>query len=184
MKIRNILPLFVAFLTVTFSTANAGVLVEPLIGYNFGTDVETSTKNYDGSGAALGARLGYQNLGFQLGVDYLRSAIDLDSNDFSEDLTMSEWAGFIGFEFPILLRVYAGYIFSASGETESAGQTVEFTEGSGTKLGVGFTGLPFVVLNLEYRAGTFDAIKTVGPEIKQETDYNSYLLSLSLPLNL
>lgn len=159
----------------------ASLLVEPVLGFNLGTDLDIENQDYSGSGAAFGGRLGYQQLGFQLGVDYLRSSIDLDDNDFDKDVTMSEWAGFVGFEFPILLRVYAGYIFSSQGESKSDGTTTKFNDGTGTKLGVGFTGLPFVDINFEYRKVKFDEFKA-GP-IKTDADYQTYMVSLSVPLN-
>src|SRR5690606_12288700 len=104
-----------------------------------------------GNGGAYGGRLGYQNLGFQLAIDYLNSTIDMGDDDIKSDLKTSEWAAFVGFEFPILFRVYAGYIFSANGETEDANGELDLNKGSGTKVGVGFTGLPFIDINFEYR---------------------------------
>lgn len=164
----------------------AALLVEPVVGFNLGSKLEfDGGESYSGgSGAAFGGRLGYQQLGFQLGVDYLRSGLNMDDNDFDKDVTMSEWAGFIGFEFPILLRVYAGYIFAATGETEYNNVDLELKKGSGTKVGLGFTGLPFVDINLEFRQGTFDEYKLGNATVDDKTDYQSYLISLSLPFNL
>lgn len=164
----------------------AALLIEPVVGYNLGSKLEFEGGNSysGGSGAAFGGRLGYQQLGFQLGVDYLNSTLDMDDNDIGKDVKMSEWAGFIGFEFPILLRVYAGYIFSATGDSELNGADLELKKGSGTKVGLGFTGLPFVDINLEFRQGTFDEAKLGSATIDDKTDYQSYLISLSLPFNL
>lgn len=159
----------------------AALLVEPVLGYNLGTDLDIDSDEYSGNGAAFGGRLGYQQLGFQIGLDYLRSSLDMDDSDFDENLTTSEWAGFVGFEFPILVRVYAGYIFSAKGESENNNVDLEFNDGTGTKLGVGFTGLPFVDINFEYRKVEFDEFKA-GP-FKTDADYQTYMVSLSLPFN-
>ena len=38
-----------------------------------------------------------------------------DDNKFKT----SEFGGFIGYEFPVLLRVYAGFVFSGTGEDVS-----------------------------------------------------------------
>jgi hypothetical protein len=167
------------------SYSQASVLIEPVIGYNLATKLELPAENYSGgSGAAIGGRLGYQYLGLQLGLDYLRSSIDMDDNDFDDNVKLHEWAAFAGFEFPVLFRVYAGYIFSAEGETENAiGQTVKFEDGTGMKLGVGFTGLPFIDINFEFRKGTFDKIKGGGLTSSDDTDYSTYMIALSAPFN-
>lgn len=189
MKLKN-LTLALALILSTFSTAKAALLIEPVLGYNLGTKVDVSdVKEYSGGkGVAYGGRLGYQNFGFQLGVDYLASTIDMGSNRFKEDLKTSEWAGFVGFEFPILLRVYAGYIFSGTGETDwqMAGltQELELKGGTGPKFGVGFTVLPFLDINVEYRSVSYDERKWGGVKLANDVDYNTYLLSISLPFTI
>lgn len=166
--------------------AKAGVLIEPVLGYSF-KSFEVDDPDFSeekGSGASYGGRLGYQNFGFQLGLDYLRSSISMNDNDFKKDLTTSEWAAFAGFEFPILLRVYAGYIFSANAETEVVGgEKLKLQDGTGMKLGVGFTGLPFVDINFEYRKGTYTKIK-MGGSADIDTDFNAFMVGVSLPFVL
>ena len=175
-------------LLILTSTSQAAVLIEPVVGYNFGSKFTigegSDTDSYSGgSGPSFGGRLGYQQLGFQLGLDYLKSSIDMDDNDFDKNIDMSEWAAFVGFEFPIMLRVYAGYIFSATGETEATSDIkVEMSKGSGYKAGLGFTGLPFIDINFEYRAGTFDEIEYAGTESDDTADYKSIMLGLSIPI--
>jgi hypothetical protein len=83
---------------------------------------------------------------------------------------------FVSYEFPILLRVYATYILSSKADT---GQPADI-EGSGMKLGVGWTGLPFVVINLEMTNRTFDEYD--GQPLTNEIDLNTYALVVSLPL--
>ncbi len=181
---KHFLSLF-AFTVLFFAnTARADILIEPVVGYNFNAvaDFEDGERYSGGTGPSFGGRLGYQNLGLQLGVDYLNSSLDMDDEDFDKNIDTSEWAAFVGFKFPILLRVYAGYIFSATGETEDAANNeYEFSKGSGYKAGIGFTGLPFININLEYRTGTFDEIKIDGDESDSTADYQSIMLGLSLP---
>jgi hypothetical protein len=184
---KGIIQTFLLIILVTFvSRTNAGVLIEPVVGYNLGTsfDVENSDEYTGGTGLAYGARLGYQQLGLQLGLDYLNSSVDMNDDDFDKNVDMSEWAAFVGFEFPILFRVYAGYIFSASGTTELGGADIELNKGSGTKVGVGFTGLPFVDLNIEYRTGSFKEYDSGNTTFDDKTSYKSIMLSASLPFNL
>ena len=183
MKFAQLFILVLAFFMV--KPAQAGLLIEPVLGYSMGKiEVDTPDSSEEkGNGLSWGGRLGYQNLGFQLGIDYLRTSYNMKDNDFKEDLVASEWALFGGFEFPILLRVYAGYIFSAQGETEFAGnQKVKFNDGTGMKLGVGFTGLPFVDINVEYRKGTYSELKGAGlPSNNVDTDFSAIMLGVSLP---
>lgn len=185
MKVLQLFILVLAFLII--KPANAGLLVEPIVGFSnskFETDTPGSSEE-KGTGLSYGGRLGYQNLGFQLGLDYLHSNINVDDDNYSP-VQASEWGGFVGFEFPVLLRVYAGYIFSATGESElkvaGTKNDLEFTDGSGMKVGVGFTGLPFVDINVEYRKGTFGEYKLGGTKQDVDTDYSAYMISLSLPL--
>lgn len=189
MKIAQLFILILAFLVI--KPASAGLLLEPVLGYSVLNKFELDapdTSSEKGSGPSIGARLGYQNLGFQLGLDYLRSSYSMEDNDFKEDLVSSEIAGFVGFEFPILLRVYAGYIFAGNAETEAevlgTKVDVEYKDASGMKLGVGFTGLPFVDINFEYRKGEFSEAKFGSDKVDEKTNFSAYMISLSLPFVL
>lgn len=173
--------------------AKAALLIEPVVGYNMGTKIEVDdVKNYSGgSGPSFGGRLGYQNFGFQIGLDYLNSNINPDHDDFDSNIKMNEWAAFVGFEFPVLLRAYAGYIFSASGQSTkydvhagAGNQKLELDGGSGMKVGVGFTVLPFLDINFEVRQGTFDDNKLGGTSIDNKVKYSTYMLGISLPFTI
>jgi hypothetical protein len=188
MKLIQLFILIIAFFML--GPARAGVLIEPLVGYNLGK-FEINVPNSEEekfNGASYGGRLGYQQLGFQLGLDYLHSSVSVDDNDYKENLSVSEFAAFVGFEFPALIRVYAGYIFSAMGEaqadfgTGSGKETLKFSDGTGLKAGIGFTALPFLDINFEYRKGTFGSYKQ-GSTAKQDldTDYNAFMVGISLP---
>lgn len=187
MKFAQLFILILAFLFI--NQASAGVLVEPVLGYSF-SKVQVSDTGFSeekASGPSFGGRLGYQNLGFQLGVDYLQSNLDVDDNDYSS-LKTKEWAGFIGFEFPVLLRVYAGYIFSALGDTKydsgSGNQKLKLQDGSGAKFGLGFTGLPFIDINFEYRKGSFGEYKYQGSTHDKDMDFEAFMVGVSLPFVL
>ena len=181
-------------LVLGYSTqSQAALLIEPVVGFNVGTkfdlkfdDSPAFNENYSGGkGGAFGGRLGYQNFGFQLGLDYLKSSIDMSTSDIKNNVSLSEWAGFVGYEFPLFLRVYAGYIFSANGSYKNAAsQSVDLSKGTGSKLGVGFTGLPFVDINFEYRTGTLNQMSFDGTDYDTETKYSSLMLGLSVPFTL
>lgn len=185
MKFAQLFILVLAFLVI--KPAQAGLLLEPVLGYSlskFEIDQANSSEE-KANGPSLGGRIGYQNLGFQLGLDYLRSNLSVDENDFKEDLVTSEFAGFVGFEFPILLRVYAGYIFMANAEADidvGAGkQSFELNDGKGLKLGVGFTVLPFLDINVEYRKGTYSELKIGSAKTDVDTDFSAVMVGVSLP---
>ena len=168
--------------------AKAEILIEPLVGYNLATSIDIDGQdNYTGgSGLGFGGRLGYQKLGFQLGLDYLHSDIDLNDDDFGKNVSMNEFAAFAGFEFPLLVRIYAGYIFSATGDSSyyddfGMRKDLELSGGTGSKFGIGFTGLPFLCINLEYRRGKFDEYDLGNTTVGEDVTYSSYLLSLSVP---
>lgn len=181
---KSIFKLVALVLVLVTSTAQAGLLVEPIIGLNVNHKLEPKSDSYSGLGGAYGGRLGFQNYGFQLGLDYLASSTDLDDKDFKNNFKSQDWAAFVGFEFPILVRVYAGYIFSATGDVNlTGGGKAKMTDGTGTKIGVGFTGLPFLDINVEYRRGSYDSVK-VGGVKTGSADFSATMLSVSLPLNL
>jgi hypothetical protein len=171
------------FIFIFSISAQAALLIEPAAGFNIGSKFafEDGSDYTGGNGLSYGGRLGYQNFGLQLGLDYLKSSIDMSDDDLDKNVEMSEWGAFAGFKFPILLRVYAGYIFSATGTTKSAGADIDLDKGSGYKAGIGFTGLPFVNINLEYRAGSFSEWKSGGVTNEKAVDYSSIMLGLSLP---
>ncbi len=195
---------FLGFLLISFvfvaSQARADLLIEPVVGYSMGINGEfakgkvsgggTTTKDSfsGGSGGSFGGRLGFQKLGFQIGADYLHSSINPDDKALKGNLSFDEWAGFVGFEFPILLRVYGGYIFSAEGQGKyvSAGTTQKLTlkDGSGVKAGLGFTLLPFLDINLEYRHGTFGEWKAGSTKVTGDVNYSVYMIGLSLPFTI
>jgi hypothetical protein len=159
----------------------AAILVEPLIGQSFSSRIGDE----GGSGLSYGAHLGYQSDGgFQVGLDYLKSSIQLkDETVWNNKIDMTETGAFIGYKTDIF-KLYLGYIFSASADTKVIdGQKVAFEKGSGRKIGVGFTGFKYVHINLEYRYGKFDDIKLSGVSYGDDK-YSSMLLSLSIPITL
>lgn len=180
MKFAQLFILILAFFVIR--PAEAGFLIEPVVGFSFSKFEPKDTKEYKTNGINYGGRIGYQNMGFQLGLDYLAGSEYVDSSHFKKSYNHTEWAAFAGFEFPVLFRVYAGYIFAADGDTKhkTTGK-VKFDDGSGVKLGVGYTGLPFVDINFEYRSGTYDKTKTGGLNVGK-TDFSGFMLGLSLPL--
>jgi opacity protein-like surface antigen len=182
-----------AALLVTFvcASAQASLYVEPYLGYRVSGSgkqkVLGSEDKYDFKGPVMGTRLGYGILGFSAGLEYSLSSFDLEE-DFGTK-TKYETDGrdigvFASFELPILFRVWATYHFSSQWKVKDGASKDKF-KGNGFSLGAGYTGLPFVVLNLELKKLTFDEIAgvdlpTAGIDKFESTEI---ILSVSLPLN-
>lgn len=166
----------VLFLILLFAqSAFASLLVEPYLGLNWVNkyDIDGGKTYNTGPGIAYGGRLGLQKAGFQLGLDYMKTSSDMSNNDFKRNVTTTETGVFAGYRFPILIRVYAEYIFSASGDTKIKDSSEDLKRGTGGKVGVGFTLLPFLDLNLDYRKISF-----------RDEDLGSFMASVSFPFDL
>lgn len=152
--------------------AQAGVLIEPYLGYEFG---KTSDPDGKTTGTVLGARLAYTLPAFVwLGLDAtmgVSETFDPDTGS-SRDGNRETVSAVVGVDLPVLLRVWAAYGFHNKFKTDSG---ADF-EGKNMKLGVGFTGLPFISINFEYIKDEFDEPSPL--DMKAEM----YMLSVSLPL--
>jgi len=198
MKTLKIGLLAVVMMTLMSTNSQAALLIEPHIGYNVsgtgdftwgGQKVET-----DYSGAQYGLRAGWQYLGFMLGMDYTMSnpEVEFSAQGQTEknDMKNKELGVFAGYNLPILLRGWVGYYFNVKSEADNNGSFNKGDEFSGNtmELGVGFTGLPLVSLNLMYRNVTLDEIKTSAGTLKlsgnQEIKNSEIVFGVSIPFTL
>ena len=163
------------FIFISFSTANASLLIDPYVGVGLlktTFDVNSLDNTDDGKLNALGARLGYQFFLVSAGVDYSKGS--------DEDSEFTNTSFFVGVDLPILLRVWAEYFISSDLDIDEDNlDSPIFLDG--TSLGVGFTGLPFISLNLELQNLNYES-KIAGNKFDLNTA--AYLFSVSLPLNL
>lgn len=172
---KIIIPLFSLMLLTYSAVSQAGLLIEPVLGYNFSSKTSTENKNYNGGdGVGYGGRLGYTTGGFQLGFDYLKSELTMGSNDFERDITEEDLGLFLGYKLPALFKFYGAYIFSSTGDTKINNLGENLENGTGFKLGVGCTIIPFLDVNLDYRKVGFN----------KDIAIDSMFLSVSLPFNL
>lgn len=178
MKLNNKLRIVILGLMLSLNSI-AGISIEPLVGYNLATelDVGGGGKNYNGGdGFGYGGKLGYEmdkSRGFSGGLDYLRSDIDMSSSDIDSNVTSDEWGVYVGYKMAVLFKFYGEYIFSASGDTEIESRNRNLSSGTGWKLGVGSTIIPFIDMNLDYREISYDKI-----------DFSAVMFSLSWPIHL
>lgn len=164
------------------SKAFAGFLIDPYIGTGSfvgtfdaanavaeGNDVDDAEESL----SATGARLGYSFLLLSAGIDYQMATVDGESQ--------TNTSAFVGFDLPILLRFWAEYFLTSTYEFDDD-YDVTFKDGYG--LGIGFTGLPFVSLNLEAQYLNYELEADVaGNALKYDFATVSYLFSVSLPLD-
>ncbi len=175
------LKLAIAALAATLSMSSfAGFMIEPYAG--FGTyattldaaafeDAEASGETY----TSVGARAGYSLLLFSGGLDLEMMA--------TGDGNINNTAFWVGVDLPVLLRFYGKYIFSSSFDYDNDdASSVDLEFDSGYAVGVGFTGLPFVVINLEVSALNYTFENPLNTS--QDVDFGvaATALTVSLPL--
>ncbi|WP_347359660.1 hypothetical protein [Bdellovibrio sp.] len=159
------------------SVSHADILIEPYLGYELGKTTDPDGKL---TGSQLGLRLAYKTpLMLWVGADYTlgNGEVDPDDNNLSKETAKrSTLSGVVGIDFPILLRAWVGVGLTNELKVDNAGTF----KGKNVKLGVGFTGLPFVSLNLEYVKDTWD--KLDSNSLLTDAQNESYVFSVSLPL--
>ncbi len=164
------------------ASVSQAIYIEPYLGiYGVGTSKMTlpSVKDSELTGSlGLGLRFGYSLMGIAFGVDYDTSTIDSkDTGGTTIKVKTNNLGVFASVDVPVLpVRAYATYVLDAKNTPD--GSTSDF-KGKGFKIGAGFTGLPFVVINLDYYMIKYDDVAGVTSDL----DSKMAVLSVSLPLN-
>lgn len=155
-KVTAKLGLVLAALLLSLSiakTASAEIYLEPYLGYTAGK-WEKGTDEAKYRGPNYGLRAGYSMLGFAIGAEYGVGNYNDDASAGNR-MTNTDIGLFAGFEFPILVRVYATYFPKSKAKFDGT-STGETFDGRGLKFGLGFTALPFLAINLEYQTNTYN----------------------------
>ena len=101
--------LLITMLVFTIGQANAAFMLEPYAG------TYVSTEDEDGNavtGLNYGARVGFQNIGLMLGLDYQLATPSVADSDY--EYSMSNYGLFVGYSFPIMLRIWATYVLNGT----------------------------------------------------------------------
>jgi hypothetical protein len=167
----------IGLMVLPLTFVHADLLIEPIVGIHMGGKDGQAPNRDKFTGNGYGARIGVQKLGLMAGIDYQSHGITIKDNP-TEDASMTETSLFVGYDAPILFRVWAAYLLS--GEVKYKGGTGKDTDGSGFKVGVGLKLIPLLSLNLEYRK--YEYAKNNGNKIDPVSENNSMFLSVSLPL--
>ncbi len=186
--------------------ALASVLIEPYVGYSLGgkIDLKETSQKYDYSGMNYGGRLGVDYLGLMGGFAYDHgsytatykepsSSIDL-LKSLNESLD-SEWSVnsygvFVGYNFPILFRVWGTYFLSADWKaTKDGGGEFKDNKMKSTayELGFGYKILPILSLNLQYRVADISKKEysdgSTEPDNYKKASTKSGIVSISVPIS-
>lgn len=159
-------------------SANAGLLLEPYFSYKMSGSASFAP-GASITGNELGARVGYDFLGFAVGVDSTLSGKYSYSSGLTAGSTPKNIGLFASFTFPILVRGYFTYIANAK-ESISGGEY----SGTGTKIGVQFTGLPFVAIGLETVSLSYKDLSAAGVTTSVSETGTHTNLALSMPFSL
>lgn len=163
--------------------SRASLLIEPYFGSHLNSTAEIGSEDGDATGTAMGARLGYQNLGLMLGLNLKKGSFKLKGDSSSADYNYTQYGAFIGYDFPILLRVWGEFLIGGS-STSDDDSKAEYTTITGTQLGIGYKLMPFVSLNLEIGTSKWDDYEYDGTAINSSVDLSTYFLSISFPITL
>ena len=163
--------------------AQAAFLLEPFAGMNFNSTAELNGTDADVTGTSVGARIGFQNMGLMLGLDGRRNSWNFETDTTDSDYTFSQLGFFVGYDFPMMLRIWGNYVFSYEG-TNDDDSDIKLKEGSGMVFGIGYKVVPFVSLNFEISNLETKKLDNGTSESNYDADYSTYLLSVSFPLSL
>lgn len=185
----------VLFVIAIATQAQARIMLEPYLGYEMDSKLKLESSGTDiggkTSGTTLGARVAYAlPTMVWFGVDYSLTKDAKFKGNFSSDdgkVDRSNLYVDVGVDLPVLARVWAGYgiMNSSKYKFDSGGETT-LKDGTAIKLGVGFTALPLVSINVEvtsqdyknYESGSFSGSVGDAWETHKET---GLLLSVSAP---
>lgn len=180
------------------SAAHAGIMIEPYLGYGFGNidykAVGGTTEYTDKlSGTGLGLRLGYQFFLPWVALDYTmisgkgKSGVaGADDYDYSGD----SLGAVVGVDLPVMFRFWAGYGFTNNFTQKGTGGASDSKlKGTYTKLGVGWTVLPILSINLEYQMNDWKKGDSGAGEANISDSYSTFkhnttMLSVSAPFDL
>lgn len=175
--------------------SQAGVLVEPFVGYDQEKTEATPTVGSDftvtNKGLNYGARLGYRfSQGLWLAGEYTLGHGDSESSQAgasSSTYTKSIAGAVIGYDVN-RFRFWGGYGFSAKSTVKDDSGETDFT-GTVLKVGAGYKALNRLSLNLEYVIPKFNEFEAGGIKgdistVFSKFDSSAVSLSLSFPFDL
>ena len=163
----------IAFLLISIQ-AQAGILIDPYVGYIVSGDASGESVK----GNEMGARLGWTMLGFGIGVDAVLAGTY--NYETSGDFKPSGAGVFVSYTFPILVRGYVAY----SPGMKLKGDPSTTVTGNATKVGVQYTGFPFIALGVETLSYSTTEVEIGGVTSSATGTQSQTRLAVSVPFNL
>ncbi|MES2857126.1 MAG: hypothetical protein V4692_14755 [Bdellovibrionota bacterium] len=172
---------FVALCMLVANQAKAALLIEPYVGYGMGkaegilmTNISSYNDSYVTTATMFGGRVGIAIPLLFVAADYSMMTGTAKNGVLSYNISGTTIGAIAGVSIPFL-RVWAGYNFSKTFK--------EITEakGKGLRAGIGFTGLPFISINLEYMTTTYEK-SSLQTAATGDANDSFALLSISLPM--
>ena len=188
---------FILAFSLSANVSLASLHVEPIIGYSFGVSEHNESSDlieYFYHSSELGARVGWSYLGAHLGAEcFIKLPFKKDNTSgngsINFDNVISRYlGGFAEYHLPLLFIIRGRVIISTQFEVENGNNKGDIYFGNGYGVGVGFTGLPLVVLNIDYRKYEFDefedATTSTTSGLDEKFKGHEVLFSASIPLDL
>ncbi|MBP9674868.1 MAG: hypothetical protein KBD63_07195 [Bacteriovoracaceae bacterium] len=180
-------------LLLTSSLSHAvGILLDPSLGYLLGNTNELNAdRSYNGINLGIKAAATFEftpKFFVFGGLDGTYGSTNREAGGGFSEASYDEknFGLVVGLMTPFMLRGWATYIFSSDFE-DAVGNSYK---GNGFRLGVGFTGLPIVSLNLEYQRLNYDekqfgATKTRSAlSGSNQLDTSAVVFSVSIPWHI
>lgn len=139
------------------SFANAGMLLEPYLGYQMGKIDYSGGVEGDTKGTGLGLRVGYQMVIPWIALDVQLGKGKVSKVNPESDYSYTDVGVTAGASVPFL-RPFVGYIPAAKHKFEPDTGSSYNLEGNGLKLGLGIKLLPFIDINIEQVTYTYKKI--------------------------
>jgi hypothetical protein len=195
---KNLSVILLTLLFCVAGQAKADLMIEPYLGYQMEkADLTSGGADLGGKTNAvnIGGRLGYRmpllHFWFAGDLDLIASGKFKGNSVSNGDLSGTHIYADVGYDFPVLLRIWMGYGLSnaTKAEYDGGGGSLELSDGTNLKFGVGFTPLPLISLNIEYLTHDYAKYKTGTTSGKTADVYDAHketgiMLSVSLPLAL
>jgi hypothetical protein len=192
------------------TSAHSMLWLEPYVGYQLTTDTFTVSNlgslngeyKQAATGLRIGGKAGVSMMGLAGGLHYELGTMaegDLTNPSGTDTAQTDEYdqtnlGAFVTFTMLPMINLTASYYFSVERKVSASTTATDIgdkTKGSGFGIGAGFTGLPFLSVNLEYRILSYDEFEDANGTITalpsstvSASDANSILLSISAPFDL
>lgn len=162
------------------ASAQAGILIDPYMNYQVSGGLKNGTTDVDTTSTGFGARLGMTIMpGFFIAADYETFSGKTEYASGDVDYSGNTLYATVGFDFPILIRVWAG--MAVSGKYDQDGNNTDFKGASGTKIGLAYKFLPFINLYAEMRKLNYDE---TAAGVAADVDVTSTVVGVAIPISL